>query len=320
MSEAPQDFDGLVRRAQREHAAYEPAEQSVEHLWRAVDRDDAAARRRTWLARALLGVPLVVAGINVAEPRLLPAHTLECLTHIDVLSVVGLPASALLVSLVLVTAQTAGAQMLLRALLWSTAMLGALANITDPHLVPLTALLANLGCGGALLVLRGHGLEPERYRGSFAPVAHHGVLTLMMILAVADAQTLVSWSSGMMWRDAAPGICGLAMFAGIIGLYRLRLWGLLCNLVLSVAIGALAAGGMLDLPPVVVAMLCTTASLQVVLAAVVLRSIRRGAPAELPHWARWGRFLVWGAIAGLMTLGVVTFDPDAPCDCHPTAP
>ncbi|MBK6919470.1 MAG: hypothetical protein IPH07_18905 [Deltaproteobacteria bacterium] len=318
MSETPprDAFEALVEQAQREHADYRPADVAVDRLWQVVARDDAASARRAWTIRALLGLPLAAAAINVAEPQLLPTRTVAALSHVDVLAVVALPATAVFVSLVLLGARTAGAQMLLRALLWSTAVLGALVNITDPHVVPITALAANLACCGALLALRDHGLEPERYRGSFAPIAHHGVLTLMMILAVADAQTLVSWSSGMRWRDVAPGLCGLAMIAGIVGLYRLQLWGLLCNLVLSVAVAGLALTRVLDLPPVVVAMLCTTASLQVVLAAVVLRSIRRGAPAELPHWARWGRYLVWGAIVGVMLVGVVVFvvDPAPHCE------
>lgn len=308
-------FEVLVERAQREHAAYQPGDISVDRLSQVIARDEAAAVRRNRVLRVLLGLPLAAAALNVAQPQMWRTRVIECLSPTDILSVVGLPTVALLVSLVLLSSRTAGAQMLLRALLWSTAMLGALANISEPHLVPVTALAANLACGGALLVLRAHGLEPERYRGSFAPIAHHGVLTLMMILAVADAQTLVSWSLGAKLRDLAPGLCGLAMIAGIVGLYRLRLWGLLCNLVLSIAVAALALGGALEVPPVVVAMLCTSAALQLVLAAIVLRSVRRGAPAELPRWARVGRYLVWGAIGAVMVTGIVTFDTDATCEC-----
>jgi hypothetical protein len=299
-------YDDLVRRAQAECCAasgdVEPRE--LEAFWGHVARGDRQARRRTAVVQTGLGALAVVAVLNILVFPIWPGRTCPGNDRLDVAIILALPLAAILLSMGLVRSTSAGGQMLLRALLWSSALLGALVNVIEPGVVPVTAAVAGVVAGGALLILRQHGLEPERYTGAFAPVAHRGVLTLMMILAVADAQTLVAWTNGSYWYHPAAGICGLAMVVGIIGLSRLELWGLLLSALMSLGIAIAALSGWLELPFGVVAMISGTAGTQVVLAAVVLRSVRRGTPTELPILARWGSVLVWLVIAAVMVASV----------------
>jgi hypothetical protein len=314
----PHDFEALVLRARAEHEQFapRPPEAALPSFRDHIARDEHRARRRVGVFRVLLGSVVAVAMANVIEPQLVADRTLQCVTRGEIGIVIGLPALAVSISIALVGSRSAGGQMLLRALLWSTAMLGALVNFVEPAVVPLTAAVAAIGCGGALLVLREHGLEPERYSGSFAPVAHRGVLTVMMILAVADAQTLISWTNGSEWEDPLPGLCGIAMVVGIVGLYRLRMWGLLLNVAMNAIVAGMAAAGWLGLPPPVVVLLCATAAVQLGLAASVLRSIRRGAPTDLPRWtARWGRPMLWAAIVSVMVAAMVGYFAPVPEDC-----
>jgi hypothetical protein len=247
----------------------------------------------------------VVAVLNIVAFPVLPGRTCPGTDRIDVAIVLALPLAAVVFSSLLLRSTSAGGQMLLRALLWSTALLGGLVNVVEPGVVPVTAAVAGVVAGGALLILRQHGLEPERYTGSFAPVAHRGVLTLMMILAVADAQTLVAWTNGSYWHHPAAGLCGLAMVVGIVGLSRLELWGLLLSALMSLGIAIAAWLGWLGLPLGVVAMISGTAGAQVLLAAVVLHSVRRGTPTERPVLARWGSTFVWIVIAAVMIASIV---------------
>jgi hypothetical protein len=299
-------YDELVRRAQAECCDADPPVEPchLEAFWGHVVVGDRRARRRNAVVQTGLGAVVVVALLNILVFPAVPGWTCPDCDHLDIAIVLALPLAAVLLSMGLVRSASAGGQMLLRALLWSTALLGALVNVVEPAAVPVTAAVSGVVAGGALLVLRQHGLEPERYTGTFAPVAHRGVLTLMMILAVADAQTLVSWTNGSHWCHPAAGVCGLAMIVGIIGLSRLELWGLLLSAAMSLGVAVAALLGWLGLPLGVVAMISATAGAQVVLAAIVLHSVRRGAPTELPLLARWGSVVVWLVIAGVMVTAV----------------
>lgn len=304
-SPAPR-YDELVRRAQAECCAAtdDVDPRQLDAFWGHVDRGDRQARRRTTVVQWGLGALSAVAVLNILVFPALPGYTCPGNDRVDVAITLALPLAAILLSLLLLRSTSAGGQMLLRALLWSSALLGALVNIVEPSVVPVTAAFAGVVAGGALLILRQHGLEPERYTGSFAPVAHRGVLTLMMILAVADAQTLVSWTNGSYWHHPAAGICGMAMVVGIVGLSRLELWGLLLSAMMSLGVAIAALLGWLGLPLGVVAMISGTAGAQVLLAAIVLRSVHRGTPTELPLLARWGSVFVWLVIVGVMVASV----------------
>jgi hypothetical protein len=193
-----------------------------------------------------------------------------------------LPAGLLAGAAILIHHRYLGSQLLARAALWSNLLLGCLIAVMtrgDGDWM-LGAGLA-VATGGALLCLGGRGLGADVRAGRFVPLAHRTLLTATLILALADAQGLLFWG-GLEVEfgepSARPFVCGALMLVAVIGLYRLRTWGFLLNLVANLAIAAMALAGALPLEGPVPALLAATAILQLLIAAPVLRSLAVGAP------------------------------------------
>lgn len=301
------DRSGYERALALAKAACDRADDDVtperrDALMRRLEADDRAARARMRFVDVVVGLLLGIGVFNIAAPGW-TGRTCALIDRVHVAMIVGLPGAAVALALVLLRRPGVGGQMLARALLWSTALAGAQTSVLEPTAVPLTSAAAAVLCGAALLVLREHGLEPERYVGRFAPIGHRGVLTLTIIVAVGDAETLLAWANGSLWHAWEAGLCGFAMMLGVIGLARLELWGLLLSTAMGVAVTALGAAGLLGLPMGVIVFLAISGAAQIVLAAVVLRSVRRGTVAEWPLLSRWGAPLVWFTIALAMATG-----------------
>lgn len=272
----------------RDDSETEPSTPHFEQVLRHIDRD----RHRWTVVRIFVVASLLVASaLAVASVFLHPIVPWICdnLTRQDMFHAVVLPVASLAIAGVALFGRSAGAAMLVRALLWSNLLLGGLATVAEPGVVPLVSVGGAICCGIGLLLLGERGLEPENYSGSFIPSAHREALTLIMILAVADAMTLVGWAQASRWYYPTPGAMGLLMLVGIAGLYHLRGWALLFNGAANVVIASLALAGALHLPTAVVAALCSTAALQLVLLVPIARSIRAGQAFEHPRLARFGR-------------------------------
>lgn len=96
-----------------------------------------------------------------------------------------LPIAALVSASLLCLARSPGPQMLARGVMWAMLLLGALvAQFGEGAAATAVA----VGCGVALLVLGGRGLDGESTR--FRPVAYRGTLTAALTLAMADTFSL----------------------------------------------------------------------------------------------------------------------------------
>lgn len=177
-----------------------------------------------------------------------------------------------------------GAQMLARAFWWQAALLGVLiltgsgSGDTAPMLV--------VGGFGALAAAGRTGLDAAS--SAFAPVQFRRTLMLSLVLGVADFVALLMYGTIMFegaidgfffdYIDAVPFLIGAAaMGVSIFGLYRLKLWGLFACIGanIAVAIGALTV---FDLPGPLVAGLCATAVIQLLLPLPILGRIIKRRP------------------------------------------
>ncbi|HEY4122034.1 MAG TPA: hypothetical protein VGM56_29405, partial [Byssovorax sp.] len=142
------------------------------------------------------------------------------------------------------------------------------------------------------------------------PVAFRATLSLGMILAVADAQALsfigalsieAHHASGRPWLLFA---CAAALGASIVGLYRLRVWGLALAFVGALAVGACALSDAFGVPENIARMFAATSALALLVPLPVFVAIaRRRAPA--PVDPRLGRGAASLAVALLMAGSVV---------------
>jgi hypothetical protein len=137
-------------------------------------------------------------------------------------------------------------QLLARAYWWVQLLFASFIDVTD---VPdqRAAALA-LASAGALLLVGRLGLD-ETGAGRFRPVAFRGTLMLALVLAMADVGTF-SWL-GMLQVVSGKFrliLFAVPMIAAVIGLLRLRTWGLLVSVVCNLLVAALAAVQRLDLP------------------------------------------------------------------------
>lgn len=136
------------------------------------------------------------------------------------------------------------AQLLARGLLWSNLLLGALIAILSggsklDYAAPLL-----LGCGCALLLGERRALAEATEARAERPVAYAGTIELLMILALADAQTFgfFAWIEDS-HHQTVPFylLAAVGLLIGFVGLYRLAFWGVACTMGTS----ALFAAGLL---------------------------------------------------------------------------
>jgi hypothetical protein len=202
----------------------------------------------------------------------------------------GIPVTLLVVAAALAAVRGTGAQIAARSVWWSNLVLGALMSaVGNRHEPPLGVALA-FGTGAAL--------------------AFRATLSLGMILAVADAQALsfigalsieAHHASGRPWLLFA---CAAALGASIVGLYRLRVWGLALAFVGALAVGACALSDAFGVPENIARMFAATSALALLVPLPVFVAIaRRRAPA--PVDPRLGRGAASLAVALLMAGSVV---------------
>jgi len=177
-----------------------------------------------------------------------------------------------------------GAQLLARAIWWANLVLGEFLALSSSSSEQEAGSLMVLGCGIAVIAVDRQGLAEATKRDGYNPVAFRGTLILAMIFALADTQSLLLFvlvslknQSGTADANFLTG-CAIAMVVAFVGLYRLAWWGIVGNIAANVAVAVLALGGGLGLPPAIVAMLVTTAVLQLVVPIPMLVSILRRKP------------------------------------------
>jgi hypothetical protein len=203
------------------------------------------------------------------------------------------------------------AQLLARGVWWSFLLFGTFLSLTSGSDRGLGAEWALSG-GVALLAAGRLGLDAADRR--FRPVAFRGTLVLALVLAMADL-LLFLWVGIL---DAAGGHGGLLlllppMAAGVIGLLRLRTWGLLVGMATNLLIISLTATGVLHVPHSsvrVLIMSSAVAQLIVPLPMLVTIATRRApAPDRWRNARAVGATCVILALAGVSTCGALLHLP-----------
>jgi uncharacterized protein YjbI with pentapeptide repeats len=208
-------------------------------------------------------------------------------------------------------------QMLARAIWWSNLIVGTLmAHLLAADGYRTAGTVAALACGVAILVTGRRGLDhsvEDAAADRFRPVAFRGLLTVALVMAFADAQTLAFsgilqlgvGARGWTWLTALTSagptfVCAVVMAVAVWGLLRLRTWALLLNLVANFVIAGLALHGHLGLATPVAATLAGTALVQAFLPVPILARAAGGPWAEravlLPHGGRFAAVIVLGGM------------------------
>ena len=269
--------------------------------------DAARARRRRLQATALVLALAVVAtwlvsivGHPVGAPICAWVESADVVRY-GVIHVCGFVLAALFVARV-------GAlyQVLVRALWWSTLLASSLGMWTQSGTLPLLMPVLALASAWALLLLDDARLADDVGSGDFPLAAHRRSLMVMMVLAIADAETLLT--AGLNHDEPGTLIyslidygCAIAMIVAVIGLARLRTWGLLATVGLNLVIATLGLTGALFYDRGFAYLLGVTAAIQLVLCLPLLRRLSSGAPSGSPSGgarrARWPRGTRWIILA-----------------------
>lgn len=223
--------------------------------------------------------------------------------------VLWLPVLLLGGSAVLVQCASIGAQLLARAVWWSNLILATIVCCSSGHTERIALAMA-LGSGLAILV--GGRAALEAREGSFVPVAFRGSLTAILVMALADVQSLVLFGALAAQADsytALHGAVGLlsvavAMSIAVYGLYRLRLWGLVLTALTNIAL-ILVALYWSKMPPFLVKAYVGSAAIQLALMAPLAYAIlrRRGGPPS-PGLGRAATVLSSLSVVALMAISL----------------
>ena len=191
------------------------------------------------------GRPLLLRGVSDARMvAIAVASLLAAITGIWAFTPLGgggfhwfllLPVVGLVVAGVAAMLAPLPAQLFARAVQWSNLGLGfVLAVLGTEQERPRGALLA-IGCGTALLMMGRQGLVEAERRAGFVPAALRSSLLLLMVLALADAQTFALFGAALLGERDWGGIgyvlvgAALALTCGFVLLMRLSLVGLVLN-------------------------------------------------------------------------------------------
>lgn len=212
-----------------------------------------------------------------------------------------------------------GAQLLCRAVWWSSLVVGLLISLNygeTPDKV-LGAIIA-VACAAALRSVGERGLDVEDPQSPFAPVRFRGHLLLALVMAAADALTLAfsgllqlrfgmqGWTLGGTLDYAGPTVAAAAVMGiAVWGVYRLRTWALFLNLVANIAIAYLALEGTLGLSPTVSVALATTAAVQCFIPVPILAAAAGDRKAGQPLLAGLRHRLMNFTVLALAALSVL---------------
>jgi len=224
--------------------------------------------------------------------------------------VLWLPVSLLFVSAIVVHRRSIGAQLFARAVWWSNLVLGVMISSAGSSHERKIAVVLALASGLALLVAGREELETSP--GVFAPIAFRGSLTGILVMALADVQSLflfgmlASTESGS-HRLNAIALLGVAitMTIAVFGLFRLRAWGLVLAAISNIALVVVAVRYAGPLPALVVQAYVLSAIVQLALMVPIVRALLRGgAQASPPKLGRATAIISSLFVVGLMMLSL----------------
>ncbi len=176
-----------------------------------------------------------------------------------------------------------GAQLFARAAWWSNLLLGLFITLVGSQSERAEGVTLALGCGVALLVADRKALVEATARGGYSPIAYRGTLQVVMVLALADMQTLLLFGS-LAVADGTEGAglvllgAAAAMTVGFVGLYRLRFWGVLVTTATALVLAVAILARVVRLDDDIVPALLVLAALQLTAPAPMAISLLRRRP------------------------------------------
>jgi hypothetical protein len=184
----------------------------------------------------------------------------------------------------MVTRPTFAAQVLVRAIAVSNLVVALLLALSVGGMIgALSQVVIAFGCFRVLRLLGDRGLDTSDPESEFRPIAFRGFLILALIMAFADAQTLMFsaltqgsylFTDDRTWliasRAAPTLLAAVVMAINVWGLMRLRTWAMLLNIVANLVIARLALTGALGVNIYVAASLSLTAAVQLMLPVPIL--------------------------------------------------
>jgi len=194
-------------------------------------------------------------------------------------------------------------QLLARAFWWVQLLVTSIISIAGSREKRLLAFVVASAC--ALLSAGRVGLE-ESSSGRFRPVAFRGTLMLALVLAMGDAGAF-SWIGLMQLIEARKvGLIVFAppMIAGVIGLLRLRTWGLLVSVACNVAVAVAANTRLLYLSDQIRALFIANAIVQLMIPLPMWIAIIRRRPPPPDRWQRAKAIGVTCVIVSLMAIAI----------------
>jgi hypothetical protein len=157
-----------------------------------------------------------------------------------------IPLVALVVAACVIHLPSLGPQLLARAVWWANLGLGAIVCVIGGSTARPPSLVLAVLCAFALLAVGKEGLGEAGEREGYAPAAFRSSLLLLMVLALADAQTFLLFAVlAISEHDQIPTTLILApavvaYSVGFVGLYRLAPWGAILNALTSVIVFGVA--------------------------------------------------------------------------------
>ncbi len=260
---------------------------------------------RAWSAVALaLLVVLAWLASSVANP-LVPA-TCSWVEGADVLRYGVVHVVGFCLGAALVRVRWPWARVLVRAAWWSSLLAASVGAWAQPGTLPV--LMPVMACASAVGLWLFECDATSLGEPDFPLRVHRRSFVAMLTLAFADAETLASAAlnhdeAGTFGYALLDGAAVVLLAAGIVGLYRVRGWGLVSLLGTNVLVAVAALTGVLIYDPGFAALLATTSMLQLAIGIPVLQSLWRSEvplrrPWTMPAWA--GRMV----LVSLVTVGL----------------
>lgn len=152
------------------------------------------------------------------------------------------PVGALCLAAVFAQLPHLGAQLAARGFWWSNFVLGVLFCVFDSGGQRTASFGLTTGAAVALLLAPASALQQAAARAKYRPGLSPVTLQLLMVLAIADAETLGLFAIASSHNRPTPyeawvyALGALGFLVGFVGLYRLALWGVFASWVTAAAV------------------------------------------------------------------------------------
>jgi hypothetical protein len=189
------------------------------------------------------------------------------------------PIIALLAAAITVHRASLGPQLFSRAVWWSNLAIGVLLSLSGNERERHSGLWIAAACAAALFIAGRKAIAEASERAGYAPAALRSSLLLMMVLGLADAQTLALFTFVTMDKGHGPwwvaAIGAVAFVVGFVGLLRLAVWGAIVNACTALGLLVLTATNLFSVDESVDWMIIGVCAIQLVVVAPVFLALAR---------------------------------------------